>query len=554
MMKKLIKSGFFYIVFLSLALSGCTDNNGETVEKTDFDTVVSRDGNTTVLSAKNSNPKKPLLIVSGSENRDLEFLLEDFCGKNGAAITITYMGSLDIMKILEAGGGGYDGVWPANSMWISLGDTLFKVKHTASIYQTPVVFGIKKSIAEGLGFTAGGVSVNDILAAIQAKKLSFCMSSATQSNSGACAYISFLYAFLGNPEMINPGDLEDPALQRSVSELLKGVNRSSGSSDWLKDLFLASDYDAMVNYETLIISANRRLKEEGRESLYTVYPKEGVAMADSPLGYINNGDSEKEELFKKLQGYLLSAPVQTEIQKTGRRTAFIPISKENRDVFNAGDGIDIGRTLSIVKMPGAAAVEKALELYQQRLKKPSLTFYCLDFSGSMAGAGETQLKEALRNLLDQETAKRNLLSAGEKDENIFVLFDSAVREIIDVTGNNPENLLEAYRKVDSAAPGGGTDIYTPLINCFYLMHNYNIQDYISSIIVMTDGESNDYFEEFLRIYKTSGMEDLDIPIFSIMFGNADQSQLDKLAELTRARVFDGKTDLTAAFRNAKGYN
>jgi Ca-activated chloride channel family protein len=50
------------------------------------------------------------------------------------------------------------------------------------------------------------------------------------------------------------------------------------------------------------------------------------------------------------------------------------------------------------------------------------------------------------------------------------------------------------------------------------------------------------------------MEDLDVPVFSIMFGDANQTQLDSLAELTRARVFDGKTDLIGAFKNAKGYN
>ncbi|MDR2304157.1 MAG: VWA domain-containing protein [Treponema sp.] len=493
-------------------------------------------------------------IVSGSENRDLEFLLEDFCGKNGTALSISYMGSLDIMQILRQGGGEYDAVWPANSMWLSLGDTSFKVKHTASVYQTPVVFGIKKSIAGRLGFTAREVSVSDILAAIEAKDLSFCMTSATQSNSGACAYISFLYAFLGNPEMIHADDLDDPALQRSVSELLKGINRSSGSSDWLKDLFLASDYDAMVNYETLIISANRRLREDGREVLYAVYPKEGVAMADSPLGYIDNGDSEKERLFKKLQDYLLSTPVQVNIQKTGRRTGFIPISRENESVFNAGEGIDINKTLSIVKMPGAAAIERALELYQEKLKKPSLTFYCLDFSGSMADAGEAQLKEAMWNLLDQETAKRNLLSAGERDEHVFILFNSGIRQIIRVSGNDPQKLLDAYREIDSTQPGGGTDIYTPIIRSFRLMQNYNAGSYISAIIVMTDGESEDYFEEFSRFYKTSGMEERDIPVFSIMFGAANQDQLDGLASLTRARVFDGKTDLVTAFRNAKGYN
>jgi Ca-activated chloride channel family protein len=205
-------------------------------------------------------------------------------------------------------------------------------------------------------------------------------------------------------------------------------------------------------------------------------------------------------------------------------------------------------------MPDAATIEKALELYQEKLKKPSLTFYCLDFSGSMAGEGETQLKEALRNLMDQDKARLNLLSAGEKDENIFVLFDSGIRRIINVSGNDPKKLLDAYRQVESAKPGGGTDIYTPVIACFELMKNVNIRDYVSSIIVMTDGESEDYFEEFSKLYKTSGMESLDVPVFSIMFGDANQAQLDGLASLTRARVFDGKTDLVTAFRNAKGYN
>jgi Ca-activated chloride channel family protein len=549
MIMKFFKLIFLYAALFFTILAGCT-NNGETV----FPVTVSRNGNTTVFSTKGSDFKKTLWIVSGSENRDLEFLLEDFCGKNGAAVSISYMGSLDIMQILRQGGGEYDAVWPANSMWISLGDASFKVKHTVSIYQTPVVFGIKKSIAKNLGFTSGEVSAAGILAAIQAKKLSFCMTSATQSNSGACAYISFLYAFLGNPDMINSGDLGDPVLQQSVSELLKGINRSSGSSDWLKDLFLSSDYDAMVNYETLIISANRQLAGEGRESLYVVYPKEGVAMADSPLGYIDKGGAEKEELFKKLQDYLLSVPVQMEIQKTGRRTAFIPISEQNSSVFKTDDGIDIHKTLPVVKMPGAAVIEKALELYQEKLKKPSLTFYCLDFSGSMEGAGEEQLKEAIWNLLDQETAKRNLLSAGEKDEQVFVLFNGGIRQIISVSGNDPENLLNAYREIDSAKPGGGTDIYTPIVRCFHLMQNYNTGNYISAIIVMTDGKSEDHFEEFSRLYKTSGMKERDVPVFSIMFGSANQAQLDGLAELTRARVFDGKTDLITAFKNAKGYN
>ena len=167
---------------------------------------------------------------------------------------------------------------------------------------TPVVFGIRQSLAEELGFVGREVSVKDILSAIQSGKLRFCMTSATQSNSGASAYIGFLYALLGNPEMITMEDLQNPDLQTQIQELLSGVDRSSGSSDWLKDMFLEGDYDAMVNYECLMIQADQELEQQGKEPLYVVYPYDGLSIADSPLGYVDNGDDQKEEAFLKLQG------------------------------------------------------------------------------------------------------------------------------------------------------------------------------------------------------------------------------------------------------------
>ena len=82
---------------------------------------------------------------------------------------------------------------------------------------------------------------------------------------------------------------------------MSGVERSSGSSDWLKDMFLEGNYDAMVNYECLIISANRELTAQGREPLYVVYPYDGLTLADSPLGYIDSGNAKKAEQFQKIQ-------------------------------------------------------------------------------------------------------------------------------------------------------------------------------------------------------------------------------------------------------------
>ena len=67
-----------------------------------------------------------------------------------------------------------------------------------------------------------------------------------------------------------------------MKELLRGINRSSGSSGWLKNSSLNGKYDAMVNYESLILETNKILVARGEEPLYIVYPQDGIVIADSP--------------------------------------------------------------------------------------------------------------------------------------------------------------------------------------------------------------------------------------------------------------------------------
>lgn len=54
------------------------------------------------------------------------------------------------------------------------------------------------------------------------------MTSATQSNSGASAYIGFLYAFSGKTDVLTMTDLENTELQNNITDLLSGIDRSSG--------------------------------------------------------------------------------------------------------------------------------------------------------------------------------------------------------------------------------------------------------------------------------------------------------------------------------------
>ena len=492
-------------------------------------------------------------ILSGSENQELEGILKECAKKTGVNLEITYQGSVDIMRTLQQGAGEYDAVWPASSLWLSLGDAGHLVKHAQSVSLTPVVFGIRESLAQELGFTQGDVSVRDILQAIREGKMSFCMTSATQSNSGSSAYLGFLYALLGTDEL-TAQDLESESLKTDIRELLSGIDRSSGSSDWLKEMFLKGDFDAMVNYECLIISANRQLEQEGRETLYAVYPYDGLSIADSPLGYVDHGDDKKEEAFLKVQEYLLSQEAQDDIQRTGRRTGYEGVKEGNEDVFRKDWGIDTERILSPIPVPSAEVLLEALNLYQTEFRKPSLTVYCLDFSGSMKGKGNEQLVEAMGQILIQENAAKNLLLAGEDEVNIIIPFSDTAFDTWIAPDASADSLEGLYREIEEEISVGGTDIYQAArVGLELIAANYDLSRYTPAIILMTDGMSNgsENFEDFREAYEAVGA---DVPVFSILFGDAKKSELEALAELTNARVFDGRKDLVGAFRSVKGYN
>lgn len=492
-----------------------------------------------------------LRIVSGSENRELEPLIEEFSRKNKVSIEMSYMGSIDIMRQLEGDAADFDAVWPASSIWISMGDKEFRVKHIESTSLSPVVFGIRESLARSMGFVGKQVSINDIMEKIRSGELRFCMTSATQSNSGASAYLGFLSGLSGSPEVLTKEDLRKPALRNDITSLLQGVDRSSGSSEWLKTLFLQGDYDAMVNYESLIITTNQELIARGEEPLYVVYPYDGLSISDSPLGYIDRGDRDKEELFLNFQKYLLSEETQSELQKLGRRTGFEGVFEENKKVFKKEWGLDTERILSPIKLPTADVIMEALNLYQGEFRKPSLSIYCLDFSGSMAGAGEEELKEAMDLILDQEKAAALLLQANPLEVNQAIFFNGGIIDTVLIDPSTEEALNELNARIQAQYAEGGTDMYGAMIEALKTFRNYDLDKYNPAIILLTDGVSAGNFKDFKKAYEKMGK---DIPVFSIMFGNAEPSQLEEVAKYTRARVFDGRENLAGAFRSVKGYN
>ena len=108
------------------------------------------------------------------------------------------------------------------------------------------------------------------------------------------------------------------------------------------------------------------------------------------------------------------------------------------------------------------------------------------------------------------------------------------------------------QNIKNLQPSGQTNIYLASQTGLDILKNEDTNKYNTSIILMTDGASNSgSLRELQRYYQSIGK---DIPIYSIMFGSASSYQLDGIAELTNAKVFDGRTNLLEAFKQVRGYN
>ena len=490
-------------------------------------------------------------LISSTENQDLESFLMDFANKENINLEIDYAGTIDIMQKLN-NGEEYDAVWASNSIWLYMLDSSkVSVSDSKSTSINPVVFGITEQKARELNFVDRDIYTKDIVDAIKNGNLKFSMSNPTQTNTGATAYLGMLTTLAGNPEVLREENLQDENLKNELISLFSGLERSSGSEDFLEELFLNGNYEAVVTYEFSIINMNKKLEEQGKEPLYILYPIDGVSISDSPLAFIKQGDGEKEDFFKKLQEYILSSEGQNLLASKGRRTWFGGINNEvDQTVFNKEWGIDTTKYIVPVKYPNTEIIKEALSIYQTELRKPVHTVFCLDYSGSMAGSGYSQLKQAMEYILNEEKASENLLQFSEKDKITVIPFNGKVLNVWNTNnGIDTQNLID---NIATLKPSGATNIYDTTIRALEELSTEDLNIYNTSIILMTDGMSNTgKFSDLSNYYKNLKK---DIPIYSIMFGSAYEQELGNIAELTNSKVFDGKVDLLQAFKEVRGYN
>ena len=500
---------------------------------------------------KNKYDSSIFKLISSSENEVFDSEIKKFAKDNNIDINIEYADTLDIIDKLNQGV-LYDSVWVSNSIWLyRIDSSKVNVINSKSTSITPITFAIKKSKAEELGFIGKDVYMRDILDAIKSGKLKFSMSNPTKTDSGASAYLGILATLAGNPEVLTSEMLDDENLKVELKSFFEGIERTSGDDDFLEDMFINGDYDAVISYESSIININKKLENKNKEVLYAIYPVDGVSISDSPLAYIDNKDDTKKDFFNKLQEYILSNKGQKILEKYARRTWYGgTTTKADKSIFNPKWGIDTTKYISPSKYPSTSVIKKALALYQEELRRPMHIVFCLDYSGSMYGDGYNELVKAMDYILDAEKAKRDLVQFSSKDKIDVIAFESKVHSPWSSSdGTDTEEILNKIRITE---PYGGTALYDAAVSALELLDKEDQNKYGTAIILMTDGRGNvgnyrDVEKVFKKIKK-------DIPIYSITFGDADELQLNELAKLTNGKVFDGKENLILAFKEVRGYN
>ena len=500
----------------------------------------------------NRNNNKHLRIIASTSTKSMYNSLKDYAKKEGFDVDVEYYGDLEIVEKLNSDSSNYDAVWMSNSIWLYMLDNQYLTTDSKSIVIDPVVMGIEKSKAEELGFVGKNVENKDILDAIRGGKLKYVMASVTKTNTGATAYLSFLNTLAGSPEILTEEMLDDEKLGNDLKDFFKGVERVSGDEDYLLEMYKNGDYNAMINYESTLIALNKELVSKGKEPLYLVYPVDGVAINDMPFAYINNDSTNevKKNNFLLLQEYLRSDEATSLMEKLGYRSWYGG-TKENVDksTFNKDWGIDTTKYLKDMKYPSKKVMTKAFNLFIEKLRKPTHVVFCLDVSGSMDGEGIAELREAMDYILDYEKASKDMLQFSDKDKISIISFNHTYKYLGTKYG---KDTVDVINTINNLEVGGSTNIYDSSIAALKILAKEDSSEYTSTVILMTDGMSNAGYYGDLQSYY--GSTKRDIPIYSITFGDSDEDELRRVAELTNGKVFDGKKGLREAFAEVRSYN
>jgi Ca-activated chloride channel family protein len=503
----------------------------------------------------------------------LEKMVED---ATGVKLRFKYGGTMESTEAVQTGQANTDAAWFANAKYL-LSDPQgqARVKLQEKIMLSPVVVGVSQSQAKVLGWdkpeVASKITWNVIAKAAQSGQLKYALSNPATSNQGFMALMGVVASAAQKSEALTAADVDRAA----ISGFIKGYKLVGDNSSYLSEKFIEQQntrVNAFINYESWLLSLNQSGKL--KEPLTLIYPFEGVATADYPLMLLNDA---KREQYLKVVAYLKGETAQTWLAKTTlRRPVSGEVAKAQASLFPQDS--------MLVELPFStdrALADGLINAYLNEFRTPIASTFVLDISGSMNQNGRRkQLVEALQYIAGDDASLTGRVARLTSREKVWMLpFSEQVYAPVffqlpglqksaasgkGLTAQAADS--EAKQKVlgqvrdfaDGLQMNGGTALYDAVFQALVNMNEERQKNpgYQYSVVAFTDGEVNKGRDmaQFKAAYAALPEDVRAIPVFMVLFGEANEAALKELVATTGGRVFDArKASLYSVFKDIRAY-
>lgn len=504
-----------------------------------------------------------LRVLAGSELADLAPILDAAARATGVRVEFDFTGTLDGAETVASGraDGAYEATWFSSNRYLAVQPGATALLGTATeIMSSPVVLGIKRSVAQRLGFVGRTVTWSEIAAAAGAKQFTYGMTDPSSSNSGFSTVVAVATALVGSGAALTVEQAASTA--PALKEFFAGQALSAGSSGFLQDAYVrratgadpGPPVDGLINYESVLLGMNAAGTLP--EPLELIYPADGVITAEYPFTMLASAAQEARDDHRKLTEHLRSPDVQRALMDaTFRRPAVPGIALAPR--FGAA---------TLVELPfpaDAGVVDTLLTSWFDKIRRPSRTIYVLDTSGSMAeGDRIGALRRSLAGLAGADPTLTGQYRRFRGREEVTLLPFSTTpgaSQTFTVDENQPAPDLQRIADAGNGLrAGGNTAIYASLERAYGIAQEQIAADpdRFTSIVLMTDGENTAGPDlAAFRAYLAARPAQLrGVPVFAVLFGESDNAEMTEVATLTGGRTFDARSaSLAEVFKEIRGY-
>jgi len=511
-------------------------------------------------------------VLATSDLRDAQPLEQMVEKATGIPLRFTFGGTMESTEAVLSGTARADAAWFANAKYL-LSDLQgqSRVKLQDKIMLSPVVVGVSQSHARTLGWddpqVAASITWKTIAEAARDGKLKYALSNPATSNQGFIALMGVAAAASGKPEALTAADVDRGA----ISSFIKGYKLPGDNSTYLSEKFIEQQntrVNAFINYESWLLSLNQSGKL--KEPLTLVYPHEGVATADYPFMLL--AEARRAD-YQKVVEYLKGDAAQSWLARTTlRRPVNAEVARAQADLFPKGTML-----VELPFSPDRALADGLIDAYLNEFRTPIASTFVLDVSGSMNAQGRReQLVQALQYMAGEDSSLTGRIARLTSREKIWMLpFSDAPQQpvLFQLPAGKPsargvqvqadskakkEVLGQVRDYADSLRMTGSTALYDSVLQALenMLAERQANPGFQYSVVAFTDGENNRgrTLAQFKAAYAQLPEDVRAIPVFMVLFGEAQERELRDLVKTTGGRVFDArKASLYSVFKDIRAY-